>query len=242
MSIASRPPGVSSTAPRAPSIPGAATAAIPRPWHPQAIAFLTVVLLVALALLANQSGLDLWLADRIYAAQGFHWALRHHVLTCDVLHDGGRKVSQLAWAGVVIAWLVSRRIGAWRPWQGALGRLALSVLLATVLIAALKQLIPVYCPWDLVRYGGTANLGDGGGVCFPAGHASAGYAWMALARLPRTVLWRRVGLATGIAAGLLFGLDQQLRGAHFLSHDLWTAALCWAVAVVVSPSAKERAA
>lgn len=30
--------------------------------------------------------------------------------------------------------------------------------------------------------------------------------------------------------GLTFGITQQLRGAHFLSHDLWSAALCWAIA------------
>jgi len=41
--------------------------------------------------------------------------------------------------------------------------------------------------------------------------------------------WR--GLAIGIAAGVVFGIAQQLRGAHFLSHDLWTAAICWTTAV-----------
>jgi membrane-associated PAP2 superfamily phosphatase len=206
------------------------------------MAWLPVAGLAALAVAVHQSGLDLWLADRIYAAQDLRWGLRHHVLTANVLHDGGRLVSQLAWASVVIAWLLSHRIEALRSWQCALGRLALSALLATAMVATLKHLIPVHCPWDLVRYGGTANIGDGGGVCFPSGHASAGYAWMALARVPRSTRWRRTGLATGIAAGLLFGLDQQLRGAHFLSHDLWAAALCWAATVIVSPSTKVRKA
>jgi membrane-associated PAP2 superfamily phosphatase len=27
-----------------------------------------------------------------------------------------------------------------------------------------------------------------------------------------------------------FGIAQQFRGAHFLSHDLWTAMICWTVA------------
>jgi membrane-associated PAP2 superfamily phosphatase len=31
--------------------------------------------------------------------------------------------------------------------------------------------------------------------------------------------------------GLLFGFSQQLRGAHFLSHDLWTLAICWGTAL-----------
>ena len=32
-----------------------------------------------------------------------------------------------------------------------------------------------------------------------------------------------------------FGGIQQLRGAHFLSHDLWTLGICWLVAVVCCP-------
>jgi membrane-associated PAP2 superfamily phosphatase len=30
-----------------------------------------------------------------------------------------------------------------------------------------------------------------------------------------------------VAVGLLLGLGQQLRGAHFMSHTLWSGLLCW---------------
>jgi len=94
------------------------------------------------------------------------------------------------------------------------------------------------CPWDLLRYGGhqpyiglfshrPADMPMT--ACFPAGHASAGYAWLSLyffALLWRPA-WRWTGLALGLGSGLLFGISQQLRGAHFLSHDLATALLCW---------------
>jgi membrane-associated PAP2 superfamily phosphatase len=30
-----------------------------------------------------------------------------------------------------------------------------------------------------------------------------------------------------LSVGLIFGISQQLRGAHFISHDLWTLAICW---------------
>ena len=33
-----------------------------------------------------------------------------------------------------------------------------------------------------------------------------------------------------LLAGLVLGLGQQWRGAHFTSHTLWTAWLCWGVA------------
>jgi membrane-associated PAP2 superfamily phosphatase len=40
-------------------------------------------------------------------------------------------------------------------------------------------------------------------------------------------------LIAALAAGLLLGLVQQLRGAHYLSHTLWTAWICWAVGFAI---------
>ena len=37
--------------------------------------------------------------------------------------------------------------------------------------------------------------------------------------------WRCLGGA--LLLGVLFGVTQQLRGAHFLSHDLWSLIICW---------------
>jgi membrane-associated PAP2 superfamily phosphatase len=138
----------------------------------------------------------------------------------------------------------------WRAWRRPLACLALSVLLSTLLVAWIKSWSNVDCPWDLVRYGGqhayvdlfAARLAQPStGRCFPAGHASAGYAWMAAYFLLLAVrpAWRRYGLSAGIVLGLAFGFAQQLRGAHFLSHDLWSAALCWLVAVAVHAAAQQ---
>jgi membrane-associated PAP2 superfamily phosphatase len=43
----------------------------------------------------------------------------------------------------------------------------------------------------------------------------------------------RQWLAAALAAGMVLGLAQQWRGAHFMSHTLWSAAVCWAVACAV---------
>jgi len=71
------------------------------------------------------------------------------------------------------------------------------------------------------------------GVCFPAGHSSAGFAWVSLYFFALLVhpAWRWRGLAVGLVAGGVFGLAQPLRGAPFLSHDLWTLATCWAISL-----------
>jgi len=48
--------------------------------------------------------------------------------------------------------------------------------------------------------------------------------------LPQTA---RRWLAGAMLAGFVFGLAQQVRGAHYMSHTLWTAWLCWSVAAGV---------
>jgi len=94
------------------------------------------------------------------------------------------------------------------------------------------------CPWDIARYGGQhpylslfeyhSEIGRYG-KCFPAGHASGGYAFLSLYFFFWVVRpeWKKVGLWVGIITGLTFGIVQQVRGAHFISHDLWTIAVCW---------------
>jgi membrane-associated PAP2 superfamily phosphatase len=42
----------------------------------------------------------------------------------------------------------------------------------------------------------------------------------------------RLALFTSIGLGVLLGFTQQLRGAHFISHDIASAAICWLIASV----------
>ena len=201
-----------------------------------------VLLLATGAMLMAASGWDQALADRLYAAQGQGWPLRSAFATERLIHIGGRDLSTVAWLGVLAAWLVARTRGVLSAWRTPLAILLASTLLATAVVAWIKSWSNMDCPWDLARYGGVREfvgllslrpVGMPRAACFPAGHASAGYAWMALYffLLATRPGWRWVGLSAGLLLGLLFGGAQQLRGAHFLSHDLWTAAICWTCAL-----------
>ena len=81
----------------------------------------------------------------------------------------------------------------------------------------------------------SAVADGGGGHCFPAGHASAGFAFIGGYFVFRNVAPRtaRIWLQASLASGLLLGLAQQLRGAHFMSHTLWTALVAWCIAFAV---------
>jgi len=203
------------------------------------LALLTVATICLIPL-----GGDRWLADHVYAAEGGRWALRNSFVTTRILHAGGKALSTLAWLGVFAMTLRSTIDLRWKPLRRPLFALLLSVALSTLTVSVLKHTTGMDCPWDASIYGGAHPYftlfevrppGIKPSGCFPAGQASAGYAWVALYFFFANVrpAWRYRGLAIGIGAGAILGIAQQLRGAHYLSHDLWTLAISWFVALAI---------
>ena len=181
------------------------------------------------------SGLDLPMAHWFGGSQGF--ALQDNWFMVNIAHEGARK---LAWAIVLgLSLMIWWPVGLLRqlPYVRRV-QLVVGALISLAVMAALKRLSATSCPWDLAEFGGIAHYvshwswgvtDGGGGHCFPAGHASAGFAFIsgyfALRHdLPRAA---RRWLAVALVAGFALGLAQQMRGAHFMSHTLWTAWLCW---------------
>ncbi|MEK9952901.1 MAG: phosphatase PAP2 family protein [Curvibacter sp.] len=210
---------------------------------------LTVLLLV---LAWDASGLDLPVTRALATPGGFPW--RDTWLTYTLLHEGGRLLA----AGTVLALLLHalwpRRLGwpdgsARRQRWAALG----GVLLNLAAVPALKRGAASSCPWDLAEFGGSAlyvphwewGVPDlGPGHCFPSGHAVAGFAFIAL-----YFVWRdthparaRRWLGVAVMAGLVLGLSQVLRGAHYVSHVAWSGWFCWGLAALVYALARRRRA
>lgn len=199
-----------------------------------------VVTLLALAgLLAwDASGLDLTVARWVGGSTGFAW--RDAWWASRLLHDGGRWAAWALLAALVVAALRTPTAPARGPTRGERWRWLAAMGASVVAVPALKRFSTTSCPWDLAEFGGVAayvshwrfGLSDGGpGHCFPSGHASAAFAFFGL-----HFMWRehdprraRTWLALVAAAGLVFGGAQLLRGAHYPSHTLWTAWLCWAI-------------
>lgn len=181
---------------------------------------------------------DRLIADALFAWEGGTWRWRDAWFTATVIHDGGRTLVGWAAALLLVASLAVHLHPLGRPWRSEVRYLLCASIGAGVLINVLKQVTQVDCPWDLQDYGGIKpDVGLLGrrdpafepGACFPAGHASAGYAWFPLYFVShrQDIPWRGWVLAGVMGVGLVFGIGQQLRGAHFLSHDIWTAGLCW---------------
>lgn len=201
-------------------------------------------LFAATLLLLYATNADLLLADAIYAAGDGRWAFRDAWLTNALIHDGGRTLVGVLAVALLAAIVVSLFPRPLARWRSSLLFVFCSAFLGAALVNVLKEVTQVDCPWDLTRYGGT-NLHvplfgariplQEPGRCFPAGHASAGYCWLGVFFVAHRMAprWQRAALVGPLVLGLTFGIAQQWRGAHFLSHDLWSLYVCWLSAALL---------
>ena len=199
------------------------------------------VIALLLVLLWDASGWDTAVMHRIAGPEGF--ALKNNWWLQTALHDTARKSSELVY--LLLCLMVLWPMG---PFRESTRRQQLAVLagitLSLLAVSLIKHASLTSCPWSLQDFGGTARYvshwsfgqtDGGGGQCFPGGHASAAFAFWSVC-LPGLLSAQshrqrrgRWLFALVLASGVLFGLAQTLRGAHFPSHTLWTALICWAV-------------
>jgi membrane-associated PAP2 superfamily phosphatase len=217
--------------------------ASPRSWLDRSL-WPALALLAGVILLFELTELDLHVQDFCYSFARQAWIV-----------DGNAPVPRFFFydapkLGIIVLGvsLIALACGParWRGWftRRHLYRRDLSVVIAVLatvpaFIGAGKALTNIFCPSEIRRYGGDVPYirlcepypaGDKParrGRCFPAGHASGGFALMALAQLATTRRGRRIGIAIGLVVGGTMGVYQTLKGAHYLSHSLVTMLVAW---------------
>lgn len=198
------------------------------------------LLLLALMLAFEPSRLDFAVSDLFFVqSQGFIG--RRNDFLEDVLHDRAKQlvivVGVLAIAGFLLSLLPTRL----RPLRRTLGYLVLAMGLSTSFVPPLKKVSQMHCPWSLEQYGGVEHFSpllgpraapvEKAGNCWPGGHAATGFALFALFFALRNSHPRSANsaLIAALALGSLFSVVRIAQGAHFLSHNLWTAGLSWLI-------------
>lgn len=176
-----------------------------------------------------------------YQLEGGQWALKSAWLTQKILHDDAHDLAVGLYVMVLILYLVSFKSQFLAKYKSGLAYLSLSLPVATLTVSLFKRMIAVDCPWSVIDFGGHQAYQTwfhslwspiaGAGHCFPAGHASSAYMFFGVYFFSRHY-WPKQSaliLALVIIMGLVFGIDQQIRGAHYISHDLTSALICWLV-------------
>lgn len=213
-----------------------------------AVAAITLVLL-------ELTDLDMDLAKLFYDPVAGNFIGRHSYFLETVLHDRAKQVviafSVLAILGFSGSFFIDRL----KPYKRELACLVLSLGLATSFVTPMKAVTAVQCPWSLEQFGGHETYSklfsprpptEKPGRCWPGGHAATGFTLFALFfvlrdRRPRLA---RTAFVFAFALGSVFSIGRMMQGAHFFSHNVWTAVFCWLIClgayywVLYQPAAK----
>jgi membrane-associated PAP2 superfamily phosphatase len=207
---------------------------------------LPVLLALLLAFVYPSSGIDAWLTARFYDANTLTFPLRSDWFLERILHQGLKELMVLISLVMLGLWMLGFKLGAYARQKWLLDYhqqflwVFVAMLVSTSAIAILKHASNYACPWDLMVYGGNKVLiplfgslpaGATPGHCFPGGHASGGFALIAFyfAFRENVPKLSRAGLIAAIVVGSVMGWAQMMRGAHFMSHNLWTAWIVWMI-------------
>ena len=201
---------------------------------------------VLLAWLASTSGFDKAVTDLFYNAELARFPAHDSYWLELIGHRIAKFVIWVVALGMLAAAFATDRGRRSPHEQRAIVLALLAMALGPLIVLVLKHATGHHCPWDLQAYGGFADFNRSwfvasadAGRCFPSGHASAGFALIALYFLGHAIdrpRLARIGLIVALCAGVAFSAVRVVQGAHFVSHNLWAAAADWfAAALVFTP-------
>lgn len=191
---------------------------------------------LALLWLSRDGRLDFAIAQRFFDATRGGFFLRDHTWLSAVGHDAFKWFALGVWLLMLTLALASFAVRRLKPACADLWWFCMTALAAALWVSWLKGQNAHACPWDIDVFGGAKPwyplLGaapiDEAGRCWPGGHAAGGFSLIA-----GYFAWRhsqpalaRMWLVFSLLLGSLMSAAQIMRGAHFLSHNLWTLWWC----------------
>ena len=216
-----------------------------------------VIALAAISALPVMNGFDHWIQEFFYSQSDGRWLVTPEARgVVHLVFYRGIKLTLVLAASGLAAWLLFR---SWMEgWDGFATGISVGLIAAIsipVIVGILKKTTGVSCPVQETNFGGYVShttiwqqISEWKSLghklhCWPAGHASGGFALL-VARL-----WSRGGgnewkwIAPGLLVGWIMGLYQMARGQHYLSHTVATMLIAWAItslALLVNRKLEER--
>jgi membrane-associated PAP2 superfamily phosphatase len=204
--------------------------------------FATAALVLCTGVL-ELTGADLQLQALFYDSGTRQWIWSaSEPLTRLFLYDGPKLLLIVALAGLALSLVFRRHLPYMTRYARGVRIVLLSLIFVPATVSALKATTDVACPRALTQFGGpVAYVGVFGRYssvtkpqsaqqCFPAAHASGGFALLSLFFLFKSKRNRRRALYVGLGAGWIMGIYKMIIGDHFLSHTV--ASMLWAWLVI----------
>lgn len=207
---------------------------------------LTLSLLVFSIILFGTTDIDIWVQDLFFDFDTKEWLLNRDLEPFKFIFYDGIKKLLILFAGLfLLTLLFFRKLEKVREYKQGIIIVVLSAILIPMIAGGLKKSTNMPCPKNEIHYGGdmikTAVWEEYPPLyknkhkiaCWPAGHASGGFALLSLFFLFKSRRNKVAALVSALAIGWSMGVYKMIIGDHFLSHTIITMFLAWLIVLVL---------
>lgn len=202
-----------------------------------------VILLIILGII-HYSNLDLKFQSLFFDFETKSWLVSRGNLVLKFIFYKFPKYMIAIYGVSLIFWAIKLRLCKENiELQKKLLFLIIILILTPVTVAFFKHYSPIYCPNFVQEFYGDKlyispfdmfNEGiffNNTGKCFPAGHASGGFALISLYFVMPTKELKIRSLIFSLSLGFIMGLYQIAKGTHFLSDTLVTLGIAYILCI-----------
>ncbi len=207
---------------------------------------ITFFILLSAILFFGFSDVDIWVQSHFYNPLTHQWIVdaNNEVLKF-IFYDGIKRLLIV----IAVLFLAVLMLGWKKAWITSYRRgliiVVLSSLFVPLAVGSLKAITNMPCPKNIEIFGGmyphtcvwekytTQECQLEKQKCWPAGHASGGFALLALVFLFHSRKAKNAAILIAMLIGWSMGTYKMLIGDHFLSHTVITMILAWLIILLI---------
>ncbi|MDD5405641.1 MAG: phosphatase PAP2 family protein [Sulfurovaceae bacterium] len=207
----------------------------------------TILLLVISILIFQYTTLDITIEDWFYNFKDSTWIVdeNNKLLSC-IFYGGAKKAITVFGVLILIALIFFRKNNTIKKYQTGLLIVLLSLIIVPSVTGGLKATTNMPCPNQEIRYGGiypktklwesypSTFVQPSRVKCYPAGHASGGFALLSLYFLFKKPRNKKLAVIGALALGWIMGLYKMMVGDHFMGHTVTTMLLAWILILLIA--------
>ena len=207
---------------------------------------ITTICLVIVIFLFQVTELDIFIQSFFYDFETKKWLVdKNEPILKFLLYDGLKNLLLLFGVLILLSLIFLRKKNLIQEYKKGLIIVLLSAIFIPIIIGTLKNISNTPCPCNIVYFNGTypdIKVFDfypkdfqqtSKAKCWPAGHASGGFALMSLFFLFKNPINQKLGLIGGLIVGWSMGTYKMLLGDHFLSHTIITMIISWLIILLI---------
>jgi len=207
---------------------------------------ITSILLIGVIALFQLTNLDIYVQDYFYNFETKTWLLdKNEPILKLFLYDGLKVVLILFLLSILISLIFFRKKKIIQEYKKGLIIVLLSGIIVPLCVGALKAVTNTPCPCKIVHFNGDYPdvkvfdsypkdfVQTSKAKCWPAGHASGGFALLSLFFLFKSAKNQKRAITFALSIAWSMGLYKMVLGDHFLSHTIITMLLSWLLILII---------